>query len=158
MCGEAWDAHGVVKGAETARCAALAYRFCAALAIADWSMCRVVLTCVRMLAECNFDVNDIEVTFAMALATMRSPRSQTVIAQMGPQEKMLVAILHVYCAHSLVFDEFVGFDIWHEWVLAPFCSMKSATMALKKVCALRGWRFSAPEDVLLPVLAELQGD
>lgn len=159
-CFETWhEQQGWVKGRtseDNHRCAVLAYRFCAALSLAHWPACRVVLTCVRLLVACHYAIADVEVCFAMALATLRSPRSAHLLNLMGPQERVLVAMLHTYCAHSLVFDEFVHFTIWHEWLLAPFCSMKTSSCALKKVCALRKWRFVVPQNILDPIVEELR--
>lgn len=161
-CFETWNAQqGWVKGRNSEdhrRSAVLAFRFCAALSLAHWPACRVVLSAVRLLVACHYDVADVEVCFGMALATLRSPRSAHLLNLMGPQERVLVAMLHVYCAHSLVFDEFVHFTIWHEWLLAPFCSMKTSSCALKKVCALRKWRFVVPRNVLDPIVEELRQD
>jgi len=157
-CADAWNKQGVVKNFDTERCAWLTYRFAAGVGLATWPACRVVLTCVRLLAECKYAPADVEVAFATALATIKSARSARFMSTMNSQERLLVAMLHVYCAHSLVFDEFVSFSLWHEWLFAPFCSLRAANGALMKVCALRHWRFNVPPEILQPNLAELRGD
>lgn len=155
----AWYADGEVPGVDNDRCAAVSLRVCKAIKLdEDWRACQVILTCTRMLAESSYELTDIEVCYAMAVAKLRSKRLTAFVEQMGTQERVLVAVLHTYSAHALVFDEFVPFQIWHEWLLAPFCSEKNAAGALRKVCALCGWRFSVPRDILLPVLAELRQD
>ena len=37
-----------------------------------------------------------------------------------------------------VFDEFVHFKIWHQWMLAPFCNLSTASAALRRV-PFPGW-------------------
>jgi len=157
-CVEAWIAQGVMADHDARACAALTLRFCVCLGLVSWPACRVVLTCVRMLAECSYAFSDIEVTFAMALATVQSERSAKFMQGMSPKERLLVVMLHVYSAHSLVFDEFVHFGIWHEWLFAPFCSVKNSSGALMKIGALRRWRFTVPAETLLPVLEKLRGE
>lgn len=155
-CVDQWEEQGSMSDHDAHECAALAVRFCVGLSLVSWPACRVALTCVRMLAECNYGLEDIQVTLAMALATIRSPRSAKFMSGMGPQEKLLVAMLHVYCAHAVVCDEFVHFSIWHEWLFAPTCSVKTSTNALVKICTLRRWRFLVPDDLLDPVLEEFR--
>jgi len=140
------------------RCAALAYRFCLGLGIVYFPACCVVLTAVRMLAACNYDIADVEVVFAAALKALRNSRSAEMLSRMGSREKVLVAVLHLYAAHSVVFDEFVHFKIWHQWMLAPFCNLSTASAALRRVCALRRWRFSYSDEELEPLLQELRQD
>jgi hypothetical protein len=160
QCFQAWHSQqGWVKGRtdeENARVSVIAYRFCIIMQLSSWPACRVILTAVRLLLACYYQVEDIEVCFAKALAMLKSPRTAHLMKLMGPQERVLVAVLHVYCAHSLVFDEFIHFNIWHEWLLAPFCSLKTGASALKKVCALRKWRFVVPPMILEPILDELR--
>jgi hypothetical protein len=153
-CVEAWQRQGEVAGTDGRRLSQLAYRFCTLLAMENWQACRLVLTCVRLLAECKFEIEDIEIVFATTIALLRSPRS-AFTSRMGPQEKLLVALLHVYCAHSMVFDQFVQFKVWHQWLFAPFCNAKNSGAALKKVCALTQWRFHVPAPILQETLAEL---
>jgi hypothetical protein len=157
-CVEAWTAQGVLEKHEARACAALTMRFCVSLGLMSWPACRVVLTCVRMLAECSYNFSDIEVTFAMAVSTVRSARSAKFMESMSPKERLLVVMLHVYSAHALVFDEFVHFAIWHEWLFAPFCSVRSSSGALRKICALRRWRFAVSPEELLPCLEQLRGE
>jgi hypothetical protein len=155
-----WHEHqGTVKGrtaAENARLPVLAYHFAVALGLRAWPACRVTLLCVRLLAACRFALEDVEVCLAMSLSTLRAAQSRQLMSSMGPQERALVAMLYVYCAHSLVFDEFIHFNIWHEWLLSPFCSLKTSSSALKKVCALRKWRFVVPADQLKGPLEEVR--
>lgn len=140
------------------RCAGLAYRFCLGIGLFYFPACSVVLTAVRMLAACSYEIADVEVVFAAALVSLRNNRSAEMLARMGSREKVLVAVLHLYAAHSVVFDEFVHFRIWHQWMLAPFCNLSTASAALKRVCALRSWRFSYTDEELDPVLQELRQD
>jgi len=140
------------------RSAALAYRFCLGLGIVYFPACCVVLTAVRMLVACSYDMADVEVVFAAALNALRNNRSAEMLARMGSREKVLVAVLHLYAAHSVVFDEFVHFKIWHQWMLAPFCNLSTASAALRRVCALRRWRFSFDDEELEPILQELRQD
>jgi hypothetical protein len=140
------------------RSAALAYRFCLGLGIVYFPACCVVLTAVRMLAACSYDMADVEVVFATALNALRSSRSAEMLSRMGSREKVLVAVLHLYASHSVVFDEFVHFKIWHQWMLAPFCNLSTASAALRRVCALRRWRFSFADKELEPMLQELRQD
>lgn len=157
---QGWHEHqGNVRGrsaAENARLPVLAFHFAAALGLRAWPACRVLCLCVRLLAACHFAIEDVEVCLAMTLATLRAPQSRQLMGQMGPQERALVAMLYAYCAHSIVFDEFIHFNIWHEWLLSPFCSLRTSSSALKKVCALRKWRFVVPQDVLRPALEEVR--
>lgn len=150
---------GNVKGRSpevNARLPVLAYHFAAALGLRAWPACRVILLCVRLLAACHFAMEDVEICLAMTLSTLRAQQSKQLMSQMGPQERALVAMLYAYCSHSLVFDEFIHFNIWHEWLLSPFCSLKTSSSALKKVCALRKWRFVVPQNELKPALEEIR--
>jgi len=81
-----------------------------------------------------------------------------VVNHMGLLEKVLVTLLHAYCAHCLVFDECIPCRVWHEWVFAQYCSPRMLTMALRKVCLLSKWRFTVPEEDLRPVLDELRAE
>lgn len=157
-CIDAWESQGNVKQskATAVQCSSLTYQFCVALSLAEWSSARVVLMCVRMLVECGYDFEDIEVMFAMALGLLRSARSSKFTEKMGPQEKLLVAVLHLYMSHSMVFDQFVSFEIWHEWMLAPFCSVRNSSNALKQVCSLRQWHMNVPPAELEEALLELR--
>lgn len=157
-CVDAWQSQGAMERHDTRACAALTMRFCVALGLVSWPACRVVLTCLRMLAECGYNFCDIEVTFGMALATVQSARSAKFMEGMSPKERLLVVMLHVYCAHALVFDEFVHFGIWHEWLFAPFCSVKNSSGALMKICALRRWRFTVQPEMLMPIVEMLRGE
>jgi len=143
---------------EAQRSTILAYRFCEGMNLMDWQVCRVVLVCIRMLVACQYDIEDVELVFALALTNLRTARSAKLLEQMGVQEKMLVAILHVYCAHSLVFDEFAPLSIWHEWLFIPFCNMATMSAALRKVCALHGWKFNQPGEVVEKARAEVTAD
>jgi hypothetical protein len=155
-CKSAWDEHGRMPRHLSGQCALLTVRYCHELAILNWPCCRVVLTCIRMLAECGYDFRDIEVVFATGLATCKSARSVKYMQAMSGKELLLVSLLHLYCAHSVVFDEFVHFKVWHEWLFAPFCSVRASENALGKICALRRWRFHVPQDVLQTSLEMLQ--
>lgn len=154
----AWQHEQGTPVGDPVRCAALAYRFCLGLGIVYFPACCVVLTAVRMLAACSYDIADVEVVFAAGLYALRNSRSAEMLARMGSREKVLVAILHLYAAHSVVFDEFVHFKIWHQWMLAPFCNLSTASAAFRRVCALRRWRFSFSDEELGPVLEELRQD
>lgn len=143
---------------DCARRAVLAHQFCTALAIFHWPACRVLLTAMRMLTACNYDMDDIEVVFAHALTSARSDTTAKLLARMGQQEKVLVSVLILYFSHSLVLDEFVHFRVWHHWMLEPFCSLQTASSALKRVCVFRKWGFSVTECDLKSVLAELGSD
>merc|ERR1719321_1422943 len=57
------------------RSAALAYRFCLGLGIVYFPACCVVLTAVRMLVACSYEMADVEVVFAAALNSLRNNRS-----------------------------------------------------------------------------------
>jgi hypothetical protein len=157
-CTAAWHQEGDVDGVDPDRAALLGYRFCVLLSLDSWPCCFMALTCIRMLAQCSYDMDDIEVSLGMAAAMMQSTHMISFTEKMGTKEKLLVALLHVYCAHSLVFDQFVHFNIWHDWLFAPFCSVKHSSAALRKVCSLRRWRFNVPADVLDPVLTALRGN
>lgn len=156
QCKLTWLEQGDDGCVDADRAALLGYRFCVLLSLESQPCCYMVLACLRMLAQCGYDFDDIEVAFGMAVAMMQSKHVSSFTEKMGAKEKLLVALLHVYCAHSLVFDQFVHFHIWHEWLFAPFCSEKNSSAALRKVCALRRWRFCVPADVLEPVLAALR--
>jgi hypothetical protein len=155
-----WNEQGAVKGTQSMRCASVSFRVAEMLQILhDWQGCQVVLRCTRMLAESGYAMNDIEVCFATALAKMRfEKRVASCVGQMGSQERVLVAVLQTYCSHSVIFDEFVPFEIWYEWLLAPFCSKNNANGALSKVCVLNRWRFLSGPDLLCPLLAQIRQD
>lgn len=137
------------------RSAVMAYNFCSALELDEWQACRVVLVCLRMLSACHYELDDVEVALAMALHTMQT-KCGALGARMGAQEKVLVAILHLYCAHSMVFDEFVPLRVWHEWLFAPFCNLRTMNMALQKVCVVCDYRFCVRAEELAPRLRELR--
>jgi hypothetical protein len=143
---------------DCARRAALAHQFCTALAIFHWPACRVLLTAMRMLTACSYDMDDIEVVFAHALTSARSEGVAKLLARMGQQEKVLVSVLILYLTHSLVLDEFVHFRVWHQWMLEPFCSLRTASSALTRVCIFRKWGLNVTECELKSVLAELGSD
>jgi len=140
---------------DCARRALLACQFCTALAITHWPACCVLLTALRMLTACNYDMDDIEVVFAHALSVARADVTSKLLARMGQQEKVLVSVLILYSSHSLVLDEFVHFRVWHQWMLEPFCTLKTASNALHRVCIFRKWGFNVQDDDLKAVLDEL---
>jgi len=132
------------------------YRFCKGLHLDNTSVVRVIIVCVRMLLACAYDSSDLDVVFATALVNLRTPWTGKLTSRMGQQERMLVTLLHVYCAHSMVFDEFVPLSVWHEWLFQSFCSRSTMNVALKKVCLLSNWRFMVQPDILIEALQELR--
>jgi len=149
----------VFQGKESdARVALVTYRFCVGLELDETNVLRVIILCMRMMMACNYDKADLDVLFATALANLRTPWTSKLTARMGQQERMLVTLLHIYCAHSMVFDEFVPLSVWHEWLFQSFCSRKTMNVALKKVCMLSNWRFMVQPETLEPILEELRGE
>merc|ERR1719253_1651971 len=97
-------------------------------------------------------MHDIEVTLAMTLVLVQRSRA---VQSMGVVEKALVSLLYAYCAHCLVFDEFIPFKVWHEWVFSSYCGLGMLNVALRKVCMLARWRFHVRPEEFGPVLERL---
>lgn len=135
----------------------LCTRLCTALCLPKDPAAQPLRKAIHMMLLSGYHMDDIEVCFAMTLATIRG-NAKAVVDHMGLLEKVLVTLLHAYCAHCLVFDECIPSRVWHEWVFSPYCSPSMLGTAMRKVCVLAKWRFNVPAEQLLPVLAELRGE
>lgn len=140
----------------SSRVVLLCSALCTALDLPQDPAAQPLRKAMHMMLLSGYHMEDIEVTFAMTLFTVR--QNARVVSHMGLLEKVLVTLLHAYCAHCLVFDECIPCRVWHEWVFAQYCNPRMLTMALRKVCLLSKWRFNVPEEDLRPVLDELRAE
>lgn len=127
----------------------LAERFCDAVHVKQESVQarQMFLRMVRMLRQCNYEDDVIELVLVLALVQLDSIFAVT-DKRMGDTETVSIAVMQCFNAHSYVIDEPCPLKYWHCHIFTNYCSLKVLNaVAVKLLCILK-YRLSVAEDLV----------
>jgi len=126
----------------------LAERFCDAVHVKQESVQarQMFLRMVRMLRQCNYEDDVIELVLVLALAQLDAIFAVT-DTRMGDTERVSIAVMQCFNAHSYVIDEPCPMKYWHIHIFTNYCSLKVLNaVAVKLMCILK-YKLSVAEDL-----------
>lgn len=105
---------------------------------------RMLVRTLKMLHACDYENDDIVMTFACALTHVRQilPYVETA----APIELCSISILSVFIAHCVIIDEACPLIHWHKWIFKRITDMDALNKAIVKIMILHNHNLSVNPD------------
>lgn len=115
-----------------------------------------IVSAVRMLLASSYGILDVAQVMAVALANVDKMRG--VMHEMSPDERIMVAMMHMFTAHSVVLDEFVSLFYWHQWIFAGYCSLPRLNRGVVRIMQMCNFNMLVPSDMFQEKYLYLHGE
>lgn len=104
---------------------------------------RLLFRCLRLLHDCGYPSEDIEVMVASASAYMRdivSSMQREGQPEMGLAETVHILCVLIYLAHTYCEDQNCPTHIWHRQLFRRHCTLRTLNAAILGLLERLGWR------------------
>jgi hypothetical protein len=119
------------------------------------SAIKLLLDAVKLMRQCEFEVDDICSVLAHASAYFRSIYA-TCGNYMDDDEKGYILAALVYLAHTFVIDENCPLKYWHKRLFRRYSVLKVLDAAVMRMLKLLNYRLRVDETELNPLYERLQ--
>lgn len=104
---------------------------------------RMLFKCLRLLRDCGYPSEDIEVLFSHASAYMRAIMSRMRRdgqPDMGLHETVHIMCVLIYLAHTHCEDQNCPTHIWHKHLFQRYCTLRTLNAAILGLLDRLEWR------------------